>query len=172
MSEASITSVESVRRVTRPDFAFMRPRLSRWIAFGAGAGLSGVAPGTAGTLWAWVAWSLFAPCLSDAVAGLLLAMAFVIGCWACGRTAAAMGVHDHGAIVWDEIVAFWLVLWIAPSGFGWQLAAFVLFRVFDIIKPPPIRQVDAWMRGGLGVMLDDLLAAAYALLVLAVCKAW
>ena len=156
--------------MTRPDFAFMRPRLSRWIAFGAGAGLSGIAPGTAGTLWAWAAWSLLAPRLSDLQIGVGLLLAFALGCWACGRTADDMGVQDHGAIVWDEIVAFWLVLWIAPGGFGWQFAAFLLFRLFDIAKPPPIRQADARVRGGLGVMLDDLLAAGYTLLALAIWK--
>jgi phosphatidylglycerophosphatase A len=149
----------------------MRARLSRWIALGAGAGLSGMAPGTAGTLWAWVVWMLGAPSLSTQLAAGLIVAAFALGCWACGRTGRDLGVSDHGAIVWDEMVAFWAVLWITPPGWAWQLAAFGLFRFFDIVKPEPIRHFDRSLKGGFGVMFDDLLAAGYTLLVLAVSRA-
>jgi len=154
----------------RPSAAFMRQRLSRLVAFGFGAGLSPVAPGTVGTLWAWAAWLVMQLWLPEPVMLLLLPVAFVVGVWACGRTAQAMGVADHGAMVWDEVVAFWLVLAMVPAGFGAQFAAFVLFRLFDIVKPPPIRHFDATVPGGFGVMFDDLLAAFYTLLVIALWK--
>ena len=156
----------------RPTVAFMRPRLSRWIALGFGSGLSPRAPGTVGTLWAWVAWEVLSRWFSAPMLLGLVTVGFLVGIWACGRTAEALGVEDHGGIVWDEIVAFWLVLAFAPPGFGAQFAAFLLFRLFDIAKPPPIRQVDASVRGGFGVMLDDLLAAFYTLLVLALWRVW
>lgn len=153
----------------------MRVRASRWIAMGFGSGLSRWAPGTAGTLWAWAVWHLlgavfgFTP--APAVTFALLAAAFALGVVACGRTARDLGVDDHGAIVWDEAVAFWIVLSLLPPGAANEAAAFVLFRVFDIAKPPPIRQVDAGLKGGLGVMVDDLLAAAYTLLPFALWSA-
>ena len=150
----------------------MRQRLSRLVAFGFGAGLSPVAPGTVGTLWAWAAWLVMQLWLPEPVMLLLLPVAFVVGVWACGRTAQAMGVADHGAMVWDEVVAFWLVLAMVPAGFGAQFAAFVLFRLFDIVKPPPIRHFDATVPGGFGVMFDDLVAAFFTLLCLAGWKAW
>ena len=156
-----------VRPAIRPDWAFMRQRLSRVIALGFGSGLSPVAPGTVGTLWAWAVWHVLARWLSSGELLLLCAAGFGLGVWACGRTAEALGVADHGAIVWDEVVAFWLVLTMAPGGFAAQLTAFVLFRLFDIVKPPPIRHFDATLKSGFGVMFDDLLAAAYALLVIA-----
>ena len=155
----------------RPDWAFMRARVSRVIALGFGSGLSPVAPGTVGTLWAWAVWHLLAIWLSPAALLALCVAGFVAGIWACERTATALGVADHGAIVWDEVIAFWLVLTLAPGGFVSQLAAFALFRLFDIVKPPPIRYVDATLKNGFGVMFDDLLAAAYALLAIALWRA-
>jgi phosphatidylglycerophosphatase A len=154
----------------RPNAAFMRRRLSRLIAFGFGAGLSPVAPGTVGTLWAWASWLVMQLWLPESVMLMILPIAFLVGIWACGRTADAMGVADHGAMVWDEVVAFWLVLAMVPAGFGAQFMAFVLFRLFDIVKPPPIRHFDATVPGGFGVMFDDLLAAFYTLLVFAFWK--
>lgn len=159
-------------RVTiAPDFAFMRVRLSRWIAFGLGSGLSSAAPGTVGTLAAWAVWVLAAPLVPDpSVRAAIIALAFVAGIWACGRTAEDLGVADHGAIVWDEIVAFWLVLAFTPDGFGWQFAAFLLFRFFDIVKPWPIRLADQRLRNGFGVMADDLLAALYTMAIIAIVR--
>ena len=87
--------------------------------------------------------------------------------WACERTGRDLGVSDHSGMVWDEVVAFWAVLLLVPSGFAAQLAAFFLFRAFDVIKPPPIRHVDRTVKGGFGVMLDDVIAAFYTVLVFA-----
>jgi len=151
----------------RPTLAFMRPRLSRWIAFGFGSGLSPVAPGTVATLVAWAAFVLLDPLLTDAAWAVLIAGGFVVGCWACERTGGDLGVSDHGALVWDEIIAFWAVLLLVPTTFVSQLAAFFLFRVLDVLKPPPIRQVDRTVKGGFGVMLDDVVAAFLTVLAFA-----
>lgn len=154
-------------RPVRPDARFMRARLSRLIALGFGTGLAPMAAGTVGTLWAWAAFALGSLWLTPAGWLAVVAVGFVAGVWACGRASHDLGVDDHRAIVWDEIVAFWLVLALLPPAFGWQLAGFVLFRLFDIVKPPPIRTIDRRVRGGLGVMLDDAAAAFATLLVLA-----
>ena len=160
MSEVSITSPKHLQ----PDFAFMRGRLSRWIALGLGSGLSRVAPGTFGTMAACALFTLAPLWLTRSLpSGLLFVLAaFALGIWACERVSADLGTADHGAIVWDEIVAFWLLLLLLPASFGSQFSAFVLFRFFDIVKPPPIRQADRMIKGGFGVMLDDLLAALMA----------
>ncbi len=140
------------------------------LALGAGAGLVPGAPGTAGTLLAFpLYWWLAAYCTAATLLALI-ALGFALGVWACGRTGRALGASDHGAIVWDEIVAFMLVLFFTPEGLLWQACAFLLFRLFDILKPPPIRYYDRKLRGGFGVMFDDLLAAFYTLLALAVAR--
>ena len=90
--------------------------------------------------------------------------------WACERTGRDLGVPDHGAMTWDEVTAFLLVLMLAPAGFAWQVLAFLAFRFFDILKPPPIRYLERAVKGGFGVMLDDLVAACYTLLLLAAVK--
>jgi phosphatidylglycerophosphatase A len=149
----------------------MRPRLSRWIALGAGSGLAPVAPGTAGTLLAWLLYSLGLSRLSEPAQVAVVAVGFIIGIWASEVTARDLGVADHGSIVWDEIIAFWLVLLFVPAGFGSQFVAFLLFRFFDIAKPPPIRHFDRTIKNGFGVMLDDLIAAFYTLLLFAFWKA-
>lgn len=151
----------------RPDVRFMRARLSRLIALGFGTGLSPVAAGTVGTLWAWVAFEVGSLWVEPVAWLVIVAVGFVVGVWACGRTARDLGVPDHGAIVWDEVIAFWLVLAVLPASFGWHLTGFVVFRLFDILKPPPIRFIDRKVKGGLGVMLDDTVAAFATLLVLA-----
>jgi len=151
-----------------PAFAFNHP--AHFIALGFGAGLSPFAPGTAGTLVAFPIWWLMRDGYEPLVLLAILAALFVIGVWACSRTGRDLGVSDHGAMCWDEIVAFLLVLAIAPEGAAWQAAAFFLFRAFDVVKPPPIRQVEMRFKGGFGVMVDDVLAAGYTLLVLAVAK--
>ena len=97
---------------------------------------------------------------------LLGVAAFLIGIWACGRTGRALGVPDHGGIVWDEIAAFALVLVFTPASWLWTGIAFALFRLFDIVKPWPIRQFDARLKNGFGVMFDDLLAAGYTIAVI------
>ena len=149
----------------------MRERLSRLVALGFGSGLSPWAPGTVGTLWAWLSFVVLDSWLQPPHWAAVIAGGVALGAWACARTARDLGVADHGAIVWDEIVAFWLVLLVAGGGFGTQLAAFALFRFFDIVKPPPIRHFDATLKNGFGVMFDDLLAACYTLLVLALWRA-
>jgi phosphatidylglycerophosphatase A len=148
-------------------FAFSHP--AHVIAFGFGAGLAPFAPGTAATLAAWpLGWWLYAA--DAAIVFPVIFFLFILGIWACGLTGRHLGVHDHGAMVWDEVVAFLLVLAIVPREWSWQAAAFVLFRAFDIAKPPPIGWLEDRFRGGFGVMVDDLVAAGYALLVLAVIK--
>ena len=146
----------------------MRRQPAHIIALGAGAGLAPVAPGTVGTLLAFPLYWLLAAFATSTVALALLGAAFLLGIWACGATGRALGVADHGAMVWDEIVAFAVVLVFTPPGWQWQLGAFLLFRFFDIVKPPPIRYFDRRLKNGFGVMFDDLLAAGYTLLVLAV----
>jgi phosphatidylglycerophosphatase A len=138
------------------------------IALGAGAGLAPAAPGTVGTLLAFPLYWLLAAFSASTMALAFLGAAFLLGVWACGATGRALGVADHGAMVWDEIVAFAVVLVFTPPGWQWQLGAFLLFRFFDIVKPPPIRYFDRRLKNGFGVMFDDLLAAGYTLLVLAV----
>lgn len=157
-------------RIARPTarFAFGHP--AHFIALGFGAGLSRFAPGTAGTLVAFPIWWLIGEAYEPALLFALLVLLFAAGVWACELTGRHLGVSDHGAMCWDEIVAFLLVLAITPDGPWWQAAAFFLFRAFDVVKPPPIRQFEMRFKGGFGVMFDDILAAGYTLLVLAVAK--
>ena len=153
---------------------FLLSHPAHFIALGAGAGLSRLAPGTVGTLWAWAVFSLLHPWLSAFEMGLFIGASTVVGWWACTVTAQHMGVADPGAIVWDEVIAFWLVLWlVTPTTFSGQLGAFVLFRYFDAAKPGPVRWADSlfkglgW-RGGWGIIFDDLVAAFCTLLVIAI----
>jgi phosphatidylglycerophosphatase A len=157
--------------IARPSWRFMLRRPAHLLALGFGTGLAPAAPGTAGTLVAFPVYWLMAGWL-DAV-GYLTALAglFVLGVWACERTGRALGAADHPAMVWDEIVAFLAVLFFTPATLAWQAGAFVLFRFFDILKPPPIRQVDRTVKNGFGAMLDDALAAFYAVVVIAIVKA-
>lgn len=134
-------------------------------AFGFGSGLAPKAPGTVGTLAAVPLYLLIQDWSWGAYVALLV-VAFVIGVWICERASKALGVHDHGGIVWDEFVGYWLAMLAAPKGWIWVVLGFVLFRIFDIWKPQPIRWVDARVSGGLGIMLDDVVAGVYALLVM------
>ena len=151
-----------------PGFAFSHP--AHAIALGFGAGLSPFAPGTVGTLVAWPLGWYASSVMPPALLAAAMAPLFILGIWACALTGRHLGVADHRAMVWDEIVAFLLVLAIVPRTFAWQLAAFVLFRFFDIAKPPPIRALERRYHGGFGVMFDDLIAAGYTLLMLAAAK--
>ena len=149
------------------------------IALGFGSGLSPWAPGTVGTLWSWVSFLILDRWLNEWQWGLFLLLALLVGQWACTVTAKHLQVADPGAIVWDEVVAFWAVLWLLmPAGFWTQLAAFVLFRVFDAAKPGPVGwadrmfklrqgQVIGW-RQGFGIIFDDIVAAACSLLCIAI----
>jgi len=155
----------------QPTWRFVLGHPSHFLAFGFGVGLIPFAPGTFGTLLAFPIFAFLNPRL-DALAWVLaLAALFWAGVWATGRTGRALGVHDHGGMVFDETVAFLAVLFLTPNALLWQAFAFLLFRLFDILKPPPIRYVDRKVKGGLGVMLDDLVAGLFALLCLAVWRA-
>lgn len=148
-----------------PNLKFLLSHPSHFIALGFGSGLSPRAPGTVGTLVGFpLFWLLtFAP---ENAQFMMLGLLFLVGIPLCTQTGKALGVSDHGSIVWDEIVAMMLVLKFTPASPLWWIIAFVLFRLFDIWKPFPIRQCDAKLKGGFGVMFDDLLAAAYAIICL------
>lgn len=154
----------------KPNLRFLFSHPAHFIACGLGSGLSPFAPGTAGTLAAWLMFPLLRPHFSEAGFLVFLAVAFIVGIFTAGRTGRDLGVADHGSIVWDEIVPFWLVLFMTPAGFLWQLAAFFWFRFFDVTKPQPARWIDGHVKNGFGVMLDDVVAAFYTLLVLALFK--
>lgn len=154
----------------QPSWRFILSHPAHFISFGFGSGLFPGSPGTAGTLVAFPIYWYLAPLLTDASYMLVLISAFAFGVWVCEKTGRALGVADYGGIVWDEIVAFLLVLFFTPEGFFWSLLAFSLFRFFDIVKPQPIRHFDRTWHGGLGVMFDDILAAGYTLLCLALVK--
>jgi phosphatidylglycerophosphatase A len=160
--------------IPRINRRFLMSHPAHFIALGAGSGLSRLAPGTAGTLWAWAVFLLLQIWLTPLQMGVLIAASVLVGWWACTITAQHMGVADPGAIVWDEVIAFWLVLWlVTPTTFWGQLGAFVLFRYFDAAKPGPVRWADSlfkgfgW-RGGWGIIFDDLVAAFCTLLVIAI----
>lgn len=160
------------------------------LSFGAGSGLSPIAPGTVGTLWGWVSFLVIQQALASSLAGprldvawaLILTSGWLIGCWACTRTAQALRVADPGSVVFDEVWAFWLVLWVmSPVDLIGQALAFVAFRFFDAAKPGPVGWADrlfklrpgqpiGWAQG-VGIMFDDLVAAACTLFVLALAVA-
>lgn len=166
----------------RASAGFMLRHPARWVALGFGSGLSPRAPGTVGTLWGWVAYLVLSRWLGPAGWGWLIAASLPLGWWACTVTARDMGVADPGAVVWDEIVAIWIVLWLVmPAPWWLQLLAFALFRAFDAIKRGPVGWADrlcklrpgqaiGW-RQGFGILFDDLVAAGCTLLCLALGKA-
>jgi phosphatidylglycerophosphatase A len=136
-----------------------------FLAFGFGSGLSPIAPGTFGTLAAIPIYLLFSHVGLVAYIALTVFVT-LIGIWICGESSRLLGVHDHGGIVWDEIAGYLITMLFAPAGWIWLVIGFVLFRLFDIWKPYPIRWIDKKVSGGLGIMLDDVLAGIYALIVL------
>jgi len=150
-----------------PSWRFVLTHPAHFLAFGFGAGLARRAPGTFGTLVAFPIFWLLNPRLVPMAFLALIAVLFALGIWVCGKTSEDLGVEDHSGIVWDEITAFLLVLSFTPASLLWQAFAFVLFRAFDILKPPPIDYFDKTVKGGMGVMLDDLIAAFYTLLCFA-----
>ena len=166
----------------RPTVKFMMAHPAHFMALGFGSGLSPLAPGTAGTLWAWLSYLALQRWLTQSGIGWLIAVSIPLGWWACTITSRNMRVLDPGSIVWDEIVAFWAVLWlINPAGLWGQAIAFALFRYFDAAKPGPVGWADrlshgvdpathrqAWTIAGFGIMFDDLVAAGCTLLVIAV----
>jgi len=174
------------RRAIAPSAHFMMAHPAHVMALGFGSGLSPKAPGTMGTLWAWAVFAMLQHRLTELQWGVLIGVSIAAGWWACTLTARNMRVLDPGSIVWDEVAAFWLVLWlVSPTGFWGQFAAFVLFRFFDAVKPGPVAWADqlfhdvdpatdreAWRKAGWGIMLDDLVAAFCTLLVLALWRTW
>lgn len=163
----------------RASAAFMGAHPAHLLAFGFGSGLSPRAPGTVGTLWAWLVWLVLIADLSPGWQGAIIAAALPLAWWASTVTARHLRSADPSAIVADEIVAFWIVLWLLlPAGFWAQLAAFALFRFFDAVKPGPVGWADRLLhgargwRGGFGIVLDDLVAAFCTLLVLAWWHSW
>jgi phosphatidylglycerophosphatase A len=151
---------------------------AHWVALGFGSGLAPRAPGTVGTLWGWAAFLVGSLWLGPLGWAVVITLALLGGTWACTVTAQHLGIGDPGAIVWDEVVAFWIVLWVLmPAGWWTQLVAFGLFRFFDAAKPGPVRWADqrfklqpgqaiGW-RQGWGIVFDDLVAAGLTLLVMA-----
>jgi phosphatidylglycerophosphatase A len=166
----------------KPDVRFLVSHPAHLIALGFGSGLAPVAPGTAGTLWAWFVFAALQPHMSDPVRGAVLVVATLVGWWASTVTARHLAQADPSCVVWDEVVAFWLVLWlVTPSGFWMQAVAFALFRFFDAAKPGPVAWADqlfkhrrrgraiGWAQG-FGILFDDFVAALCALMVIALWK--
>ena len=137
-----------------------------FLAFGFGSGLSPKAPGTFGTLTAIPIYLVLIQYVNSPFYLIIVVLMSVIGFWLCGKTAEDLGVHDHPGIVWDEIVGFLITMFQAPLGWVWVLVGFALFRVFDILKPWPINWLDKKVEGGVGIMLDDILAGVFAWVVL------
>jgi phosphatidylglycerophosphatase A len=151
------------------DRELRRVALGTWdglLAFGFGSGLSRYAPGTVGTTAA-IPFAVLLKSLPLVIYWPVLLVLFFLGIYICGTTATRLGQHDPGGIVWDEMVAYWLTIAFLPSIWVWWLAAFVLFRSFDILKPWPIRQSEKFLKGGLGIMVDDIIAALYTMVILA-----
>ncbi len=172
----------------KPHFKWMLQTASRTLAFGFGSGLSPIAPGTAGTLWAWAAFLIGEYFFSTEEFLWMIGGGILLGCWICGQVSEELGKKDFGGIVWDEMVAFWLVLiFITPTSFWMQALAFILFRFFDAVKPGPIGMIDRYFKNtgnpdtqsslpqilwrGFGIMIDDLAAAFFTLLVIALVQA-
>lgn len=167
----------------RATLRFLLSHPAHIIALGFGSGLSPFAPGTVGTLWAWLSFIVLQPRLNDSQWATLLITSLVVGWWACTITARNLATADPSPVVWDEVIAFWLVLWLVmPAGLGAQFAAFVLFRFFDAAKPGPVAWADQLFKGrrgqpigwaqGFGIIFDDLVAALCTLMVIALWRWW
>lgn len=153
----------------RPSWRFLFSHPAHFIALGMGSGLSPIMPGTAGTLFGWLLFSLLThtwPAYFNQVTwSVIVISGFLLGVWTCSKSGTALNSPDDGSMVWDEIIAIWLILLILmPATLQAESLVFFLFRLFDMTKPPPIRQLEARIKGGLGVMLDDILAAVYTLI--------
>jgi phosphatidylglycerophosphatase A len=160
-----LTTLAKQPQIKTPNVRFLLQHPAHFFGLGFGSGLAPKAPGTFGTLVGlplfWLVSVYILPIQLAVIAAL-----FLIGIYFCDVTGKALGVSDHGGIVWDEIVAMMLVLAFTPNQWQWWLVAFLLFRLFDIWKPFPIQQCDAKLKNGFGVMFDDLLAALYTILIL------
>jgi phosphatidylglycerophosphatase A len=167
MPQAAQTLVEKSVAPSRANARFLFSSPVHFISLGAGSGLSPFAPGTVGTLYAWLSFLVLDRYLNDLQWSLLIGLGFIIGLWLTARTARALNTADPSAVVWDEMVAFWLVLWIVmPASLLTQFIAFALFRFFDAVKPGPVGWADREFSGGVGIMLDDLIAAGCTLLTM------
>jgi phosphatidylglycerophosphatase A len=167
------SETDTANRPIRPTAKFMLSHPAHFIALGLGSGLASYAPGTVGSLWGWVSWLVIQNYFSLPAQAAFIVVGLLLGWWACTVTAQHMGVSDPGAIVWDEVIAIWLIFYLVmPTGFWGQLTAFALFRFFDINKPGPVGWADqlfkgfGW-RGGWGIIWDDLVAAFCTLLTIA-----
>lgn len=167
MSDSESLAGASSTHAMRPTLRFMLSHPAHVISLGFGTGLSPIAPGTVGTLLGLLATRYLHPLLGDVAFFSCLALALLFGTWAAGVTGRALGESDHGAIVWDEVIAMAIITAMLPGAMTKQLWAFVLFRFFDIRKPGPVGWADRSVKGAVGVMLDDLVAAALTLLVIA-----
>ncbi|HWT71162.1 MAG TPA: phosphatidylglycerophosphatase A [Oxalicibacterium sp.] len=157
----------------RANSHFMLAHPAHLIAQGFGSGLSRIVPGTLGTLFGWLCFNVLTarwPMLFTPQNWCLVIVAgFGIGIWACEKTGRDLGVADHGSMVWDEVIAIWIVmLFVTPSSLATQFGAFLCFRFFDMVKPAPIAYFDRRFKGGFGVMLDDIVAAFFTLLAIAI----
>ena len=178
----------SAHQEVKPGFKWMIQTATRTLAFGFGSGLSPVAPGTAGTLWAWAAFLVGEYLFSTEDFFWIIGGGILLGCWICGHVSEELGKKDFGGIVWDEMVAFWLVLiFIMPTTIWMQIIAFILFRFFDAVKPGPIGMIDRHFKNidssdapstllqilwrGFGIVVDDLAAAFFTLLTFAALQA-
>jgi len=179
-----MTNIQQSAEV-KPNFRWVFQTASRTLAFGFGSGLSPIAPGTAGTLWAWAAFLVGEYFFSTEDFFWIIGGGILLGCWICGHVSEELGKKDFGGIVWDEIVAFWLVLiFIMPTNIWMQVVAFAVFRFFDAVKPGPIGMIDRYFKDqssrstqhstylqiiwrGFGIVVDDLAAAFCTLLVIA-----
>ncbi len=137
-----------------------------FLAFGLGSGAASKAPGTFGTLASVPIYLWLLQDLSSMQYLVMLVVTSLVGIYLCGKTSKDLGVHDHSGIVWDEFVGYWITMWLAPTGWEYIVLGFVLFRLFDILKPWPISWVDKHVHGGFGIMFDDILAGAMSLIVL------
>jgi phosphatidylglycerophosphatase A len=153
--------------IVRPSGKFLLSHPAHFLALGFGTGLAPVAPGTVGTLLGFPVYWMLTLWFGPSEILIATVVMFILGIWACQRTGNDMGIADHSSMVWDEVVAFVMILVFTPPGLFWQAFAFFAFRFFDILKPPPIREADRRWKGGFGVMFDDILAAGYTLLLMA-----
>ncbi|AOJ67686.1 MULTISPECIES: phosphatidylglycerophosphatase A family protein [Burkholderia] len=164
-------SQATARRRATVRFMFSHP--VHVVSLGFGSGLAPFMPGTFGTLFGWLTFVALNRYLTVPEWWALIVVGFVAGIWMTGFTAKKMGIADPGPAVWDEIVAIWLVmLLVTPATFVEQLWAFVVFRFFDMVKPPPVRYFDRNLKGGFGIMFDDLIAALMTLFVIALWRSF
>ncbi len=154
------------------DFALLIKNPWCMLAFGFGSGLSPKAPGTVGTLAALPLWLLMVHAFEKTWLLAIIALAFILGIKICQAASDCLGVHDHGGIVWDEFVGLWLTLWFLPASWLGLLLGFCCFRLFDILKPWPIKWLDNRVHGGFGIMLDDAVAAVPAALLALLILSW